>query len=121
MNGINVEGISINNYMSEVNTAKSDAVGNSFEKRLKQAMEDKDEQQLRKVCVDMEKIIINMMYGQMKATIPESNLFEKSISTEIYRSMLDEKLVEEAANNGGIGLADVLYRQLGRKIKVGSG
>ena len=115
---MNINGISENTYISsKVTTATNKAADDSFEKRLQKAMDSGDDQQLKKVCKDFESIILNMMYKQMKATIPKSDLIEKSTATEIYESMLDDKLVEEAAKNGGIGLADMLYKQLSSRRK----
>lgn len=114
---MNINGITESTHISKATIASNKAADDSFERMLKKAMDSGDEQQLKKACADFEAVILNMMYKQMKATIPESSLIEKSTATEIYESMLDDKLVEEAAKNGGIGLADVLYKQLSSRRK----
>ena len=47
----------------------------------------------------------------MKKTVPEGGLFEKNIAREIFEEMLDEELMSDATQRG-IGVAEVLYKQL---------
>ena len=47
----------------------------------------------------------------MKKTVPESELLPASSGREIFQEMLDEELINNATQRG-IGLSDVLYRQL---------
>ena len=51
------------------------------------------------------------MYKQMRKTVPEGGLFEKSPAREIFEDMLDEEIINNAKERG-IGIADILYRQL---------
>jgi flagellar protein FlgJ len=88
-----------------------------FEERLKAAMEAEDKKKLKAVCKEFEGIILNMMFRQMKATVPKSDFFPDSISREIYESMLDARLMEEAAKNGGIGLGETLFKQLSKRFE----
>ena len=85
---------------------------NNFETKLKRAMEQKDEKALKEVCRNMEEIFLQMMYKQMKATVPKANLVSEGAGTEIFDSMLDETLMKEASTAEGIGLADMMYKQL---------
>ena len=89
----------------------------SFKKQIDAAMSKNDEQELRKVCRDFESILLQSLYSQMKATVQKAELIPESAGHSILESMLDEKLVEEAAKNKGIGLADVLYKQLVKQIR----
>lgn len=52
--------------------------GNDFEAKLKRAMENKDEKALKEACQQVEEIFLQMMYKQMKATIPNLNYFLKA-------------------------------------------
>ena len=104
----------VNNRLQE---AKNKVTQDDFESRLKTAMDSKDEQELKKVCKDFEGIILGMMYKQMKATVQKSDLLPGDIGRDVYESMLDEKMVEEASKGNGAGLSDVLYRQLSRQLK----
>lgn len=107
----------VNNNRTLIDAAKGKAAGDDFEKRLKAAMDSKDEQQLKSVCKDFESILLNMMYKEMKATIPNSDLLGHDFSKDVFESMMDEKLMEEASKGRGIGLADMLYKQLSERLK----
>lgn len=87
-----------------------------FEEKLKRAMENKDEKALKETCQQFEELFLQMMYRQMKATVPKSGLFSENISTEIFDSMLDESLMKEASKANGVGLADMMYKQLYKKM-----
>jgi flagellar protein FlgJ len=109
INDINKENInSLANDLCEVN---------DFGAKLQRAMENKDEKALKEACQQVEEIFLQMIYKQMKATIPESNFFSESMGKEVFSSMLDESLMKEAAKANGIGLADMMYKQLYKKMK----
>lgn len=100
----------------ESNKAKS--ADNSFEKHLENAVGKNDEQQLKKVCKEFEGIMLDMMFKQMKASIPKSDLIPSDSGKDVFESMLDEKLMEEVSEGSGIGLADVLYKQLSKQVNT---
>ena len=87
----------------------------SFEAKLKKAYEQKDMDQLKSVCQDFESIFLSMMYKQMKATIPESELMPKSSAEKMFEEMLDEELINGISNRG-IGLAQMMFKQLSRQV-----
>lgn len=74
-----------------------------------------DDQKLRKVCRDMESMFMNMLLTSMRETVPEGGLIEKSSGEKIMQSMLDQELSKNMAKAGGIGIADMLHRQLAAK------
>ena len=45
-------------------------------------------------------------------TVPKDELFKDDNAMEIYRDMYNEELTRVAAEGGGIGLADFIYKQL---------
>ena len=47
----------------------------------------------------------------MRATVHKSNLFN-SFSLDMYESMFDQELADQMSLKIGVGLADVLYRDL---------
>jgi flagellar protein FlgJ len=73
---------------------------------------DKDKARLKKACQEMESVFLNLMLTKMRDTVPKSKLFGDSSQEEIIRSMLDSEMTKDLAKAGGIGLADMLYRQL---------
>jgi flagellar protein FlgJ len=44
--------------------------------------------------------------------VPENSLLGNSNADKILSSMRDSELMKQAAASGGIGLADMLYRQI---------
>ena len=69
---------------------------------------------IRDASVQLEAILLKMMYTEMWKTVPKDELFSNGNDTamEIYRDMYNEELTKKAAEGGGIGLADFIYRQL---------
>lgn len=87
-----------------------------FENALEKAIQEKDDQKLKKACSDLEAVFVNMMFKQMRNTVQKSELISGGYAEEIYEDMLYEKYAEEASKNNGIGLADILYRQLSKDM-----
>ena len=59
-----------------------------------------------------------MMYKQMRATVPEDSLLgKKSNALEIFEDMRDTELMNSVAKAGGIGIADMMYKQLTIKTR----
>ncbi|KAB3526662.1 rod-binding protein [Alkaliphilus serpentinus] len=71
-----------------------------------------DSKRLMEVCQQFEAIFVNMMFKQMRATVIDGGLTEKSNARDIYQSLHDEQLSEEISKGQGIGLAKELYNQL---------
>ena len=69
-------------------------------------------QQLKKVSMEFESIFLNYMLSQMRKTVPDDPLVEKSSAKEIFNGMYDESISKELSKAGGIGLAAMLYKQL---------
>lgn len=105
-------GIKNNNYEYESKAAND---GN-FESKLKKAMDDKDEKALKGVCKDFEGIFMKIIYKQMKSTVMKNDFMPDSNAKEMFDSMLDDKLAEESAKAGGIGLGDMMYKQLKKEM-----
>ncbi|QZY55538.1 rod-binding protein [Crassaminicella profunda] len=106
--------------MSSMNKAqyeKSKIKSNSFEKVFEQAKTSKDEKKLMDACRQFESVFINMMMKNMRSTIHEDGIIEKSYGREIFEGMLDEKLAEEASKGNGMGLAKQMYDQLSKNMK----
>ena len=81
------------------------------------AQEAKDDAKLKKTCQDMEAMFLNMMMADMRKTVQKSKLVDDS-KEEIMTSMLDSEMTKNMAKAGGMGLADMMYRQLRITEKV---
>lgn len=73
---------------------------------------EEDEVALRAAARDVEAYFLKEMLASMRKTVPSGGLFEKSFAKETYEAMLDEKLAEEMAKAGGIGLGELIVKQL---------
>jgi len=73
-------------------------------------------EKLREACKEFEAIFIEYMLKVMRRSIPKSNLFKRELSEEIYTSLFDEKIAEEVAKVKGLGIGDMLYKELSRLI-----
>lgn len=101
--------------------AESDEAGNDFASKLikvqtaPDSAEDKETVRLKNVCRDMEAVFLNMMWTSMRATVPKNSLMGGGFAEDIMRSMQDAELTKTMAQAGGMGLADMIYRQLSMK------
>ncbi|HAA25256.1 MAG TPA: flagellar biosynthesis protein FlgJ [Ruminiclostridium sp.] len=82
-----------------------------FEEYLRKAYSDGDKQKLKDACREFEALFMQLMYRQMKRTVPKSDFLPESTARKIFEEMLDEELIDNAKERG-VGIADVLYRQL---------
>lgn len=80
--------------------------------KISRQLKSDDEKKMMQACKDFEAIFVNIMLKQMRNTINQSELVEKSYAREMFESMHDEKLSEEMTKGSGIGLAQELYKQL---------
>ena len=69
-------------------------------------------QEIKEASVQLEALLLKMMYNEMWKTVPKNELFGSSNAMEIYRDMYNEEITKKAAEGGGIGLADYIYKQL---------
>ncbi len=82
---------------------------------VQQATTDPKEQQLAKLrhsCREFEAIYVQEMYKAMRKTVPESGLFEKDMSSELYKEMLDMEMARATASGAGMGIGEAMYNQL---------
>lgn len=70
---------------------------------------------IKDASVQLEAIILKMMYGEMWKTVPKNELFGDDNAMEIWRDMYHEELTKNIAENGGIGIQDLIYQQLTQK------
>ncbi|MBR6343927.1 MAG: rod-binding protein [Selenomonadaceae bacterium] len=77
----------------------------------------KRREKLKEACEGFEAMFMNMMYREMRNTVPEGGLFKKSNAMNIFEDMRDTEMMKVAAKGGGIGLADMLYKQLSPQVE----
>lgn len=92
-----------------VDKAQKSGDAKSVQEAAEMAKRDKE---LKKACEGFEAMFLNMMYRQMRATVPENSLFGESQGEKIFKDMRDDELMKQVAAGGGIGIADMMYKQL---------
>lgn len=73
------------------------------------------EQKMKKACADFESIFIYQMLKTMRSTVPRSSLLNKMTGKETYETIMDQKMSEELTVKGGLGIQEMLFRQLNRE------
>lgn len=89
------------------NTLAADSQGVA---KLRQAAQQNSPQALRAVAHQFEALFTEMMLKSMRDATPQDGVLDND-QTRLYTSMLDQQLSQNLANKG-IGLADMLVRQL---------
>ncbi|NOY62775.1 MAG: flagellar assembly peptidoglycan hydrolase FlgJ [Gammaproteobacteria bacterium] len=79
---------------------------------LKQAARDNDPEAVREVAVQFEALFMQMMMKSMREAQLGDGLFD-SEQSKLYQGMFDEQLSGTMVAQRGMGLADMLVRQLG--------
>lgn len=70
---------------------------------------------LKKAAKEFEAFFLNYLLKTMRESVPKDGLFGGGTGEEIYTSMLDETLSKEMAKKGGIGIAELMLKQLEHK------
>ena len=86
----------------------SPTIGSGDKKKL-------DRKKLKKACTDFDALFMAQMLKSMRQTIPQSGLLGKGLGSDIYQGLMDQELSKKLAHNKGLGLGQVLYRQMLRQ------
>jgi flagellar protein FlgJ len=86
--------------------------------KLEKAYTEKDDKKLKEACKDFESIFVNILFKEMRSSVPESDLMPKSFATQTFEDMLDEKISGNISKGSGIGIADMMYKQMSKKLNA---
>ena len=103
--------------MTAANMNNDIAKTESLVESIRAARTGEDPEKLMEACKAFESFFLQLMFKEMRNTIPDNKgtAFEKSNAEKIFTGMLDEQISIMAANNGGIGLAAFMFRQMTRE------
>lgn len=73
------------------------------------------EKKLREACRGFESLFLSQLFKEMRATVPKTGILHGQFEEQYY-SMFDKALCDKMADAGGIGLADMMYRQLRGRV-----
>jgi flagellar protein FlgJ len=79
---------------------------------LRRAARERSPEALRETARQFEGLFIQMMIKAMRESLPKDGLFD-SEQVRFFQGMFDRQVSLDLAQRGGLGLAEVLYRQLG--------
>ena len=74
-----------------------------------------DASRLRKAAEDFEAVFLYQVVKQMRRTVHQEKLFHGGMGEDVFTEMMDEELAKKMAGRGATGIAEMLYRQLGRQ------
>ena len=86
---------------------------------LRQSAKQNTPEGLKTVAKQFEALFMNMMLKSMREASPQDGTFDNA-QTRMYTSMLDQQLSQNLASRG-VGLADVLIRQLSNTVAAPPG
>lgn len=112
---MDISGIN-NNAFSSIMTSKKEKVeAKSFEATLNQAIEKEDEEELRGACREFEQYFVNQLFKEMRNTVHSGGLIPKSQGEKIFEEMLYDEYAKEVSKGKGIGISDMMYKQLSKQ------
>jgi peptidoglycan hydrolase FlgJ len=77
-----------------------------------------DEERLKKACTDFESIFINQILRTMRQTVPHGGFLKEGPETNIFQSLFDQELSRSLAQRKGMGLGEMIYRQMTYRARV---
>lgn len=112
--------INNNILINNINQAKTKSNQNdpeAFKQILEAAQNSNDREKLQSACKNFEQIFTNILLKNMRRTVVDGGLVEKSHARETFEGMLDEEIAKEVSKGQGIGLSKLMYEQLSKNIK----
>jgi len=103
--------------VSDAQAIAAMAEADSFESKLRSAMTTQNDAELKSACVQFEELMLGIMYKSMKATIQRSDLVPEAPGRDIYEQWQDDDLMKKIAERGTFGLADMMYKQLSKRMQ----
>lgn len=101
-------------FQAELENSKVEV--DKLQQSVQAAQESGDLDALKKVAKEFEEIFVNMLLKSMRSTIMDGGLTEKSNQRGIFEGMLDEEFAKQISDKGGIGIQDMMVRQLQRYV-----
>lgn len=81
-----------------------------------------NEAELKKAAKEFESLFMNLVMQRMRETVPDSEMWgESSQKIKLFESMLDEEYSKLSADKSSRGLADIIYKQLSKRLAATEG
>ncbi|HTT37881.1 MAG TPA: rod-binding protein [Burkholderiales bacterium] len=89
---------------------------NALERLHTRAVED-PEGALKEVAHQFAALLLDQMMKSMRTAAPGNSLFDGE-NTRLYNELLDQEFAAKLASQGGLGLVDMLMRQLSPALHI---
>ena len=74
------------------------------------------EKDMEKVARDFESVFVNKLLESMRKSVPKSGLLDSS-ALDMYQSMMDQEMAKNMSERKGMGLGEMVYKDLSRLDK----
>ncbi len=78
------------------------------------------EKNMEKVARDFESVFVNKLFESSRKAIPKSGLFDSS-ALDMFQSMTDQEMAKQMSERKGMGIGEMVYKDLSRLDKVSRG
>ena len=111
---MNISGIMSTDYITtKTDLAQDETKVNNFQSILENAVKTEDDAALKDACKQVEHYMLASIFKQMKeSTTTGETLIEKGDYEKMFEDYLVEEQCKEMVEAGGIGLADMMYKQM---------
>lgn len=84
-----------------------------FSDIFESALASEDTSEVKEACVEFETYFLQLMMKEMRKTInTDDSYLQSSNAQQIYQESLDNELMEQVSQGGGVGLAESMYESL---------
>lgn len=95
---------------------RADIAGDRVREMKPGVVSEQEKADLEKAASQFEAVFLNTLLKAMRQTVPVNELFNGGGATKFYRQMHDAEIAKSlATSNGGMGIADMIVRQLSLK------
>lgn len=78
-----------------------------------------DPESIKAAAREFESLFMHQLFKSMRATVSKDGLMDAGMGGEMFTDMLDMEYAKQAADQGGIGLADLVATQFGAEQAAG--
>jgi peptidoglycan hydrolase FlgJ len=78
------------------------------------------EKDMEKVARDFESVFVNKLFESMRKGVPKSGLLDSS-AMQMYQSLMDQEMSKQMSERKGMGLGEMVYKDLNSLDKVSRG
>ena len=114
---IQAENIQFSQLLDEATQRLDEAQTPSAHVKTPEELEE-EARQLRDAAQQFEAMFLNLMWQEMRKTVPKDELIGNSNAIDIFQEMHDSEVMKDISKAGGIGIADMMVQQLSPKNNV---